>query len=170
MAGVLAPITREYDVALSVVRGFVSVSFAHEIAELWSQIEKPIFGYYLGDHDPSGLDLERDLQRKLDRYSEHRFEWERLAVLPDDFSAFNLFPLRPKGTDSRTRQFRSRGFDQCAELDAIPPSELRHRVESAIVQHIPTAEWERLRQIEALEREQWQALLAALNPQESASS
>ncbi len=35
MAGTLAPITREYDVPLSVIRGFSSVSYAHEIGEQW---------------------------------------------------------------------------------------------------------------------------------------
>ena len=57
VAGTLAPVTREYDVALSPIRGYVSVSFAHEIGEEWAEIKKPIFAYYLGDFDASGFDL-----------------------------------------------------------------------------------------------------------------
>ena len=164
MAGVLEPATAGYDVPLSVIRGFVSLSFAHEIAASWDRIEKPIFAYYLGDHDPSGLSLERDLRDKLARYCKQDFEWQRLAIVsPHDFESFDLFPLTPKTSDTRTRWFRSLGFEQCAELDAIPANALRERVERAIVGHIPADEWERLRRIEDLEREQWQSMLAAFN-------
>jgi hypothetical protein len=124
----------------------------------------------LGDHDPSGLDLERDLREKLERYclrsevGECRFRWQRLAVVPEDFDAYDLFPLAPKATDTRTRQFHSLGFSQCAELDAIPARDLRDRLEQVILHHIPADEWERLQRIERLEREQWQAMVDALGP------
>jgi hypothetical protein len=162
MAGVLAPVTREYDVALSVIRGYSSVSFAHEIAEQWREIDKAIFAYYLGDCDPSGLDLERDIKEKLTRYSRRYFAWERLAVNLSDFSAFNLYPLEPKKKDRRTRWFLSQGYTQCAELDAIPATELRNRVKQAILPHIHTEEWERLQRIEKLERERWRETLEML--------
>jgi hypothetical protein len=81
LAAVLAPSTREYDVALSPIRGYVSLSFAHQIAETWNKITKPIFAYYLGDYDPSGFDLERDVHAKLTRYCKRSFEWIRLGVI-----------------------------------------------------------------------------------------
>jgi len=59
----------DYDIALHVVRGYISTTYAHSIAEQWRAIEKPIFAYYMGDWDPSGLDIERDLIDKLERYS-----------------------------------------------------------------------------------------------------
>lgn len=43
IAGTIAPVTREYDVALSPIRGYVSLSFAHEIASTWNRIKKPVF-------------------------------------------------------------------------------------------------------------------------------
>jgi hypothetical protein len=69
VAGTVQPVTNENDVAIRVCRGYSSVSFAGEIADLWRRIRKPIFAYYLGDFDPSGFDLERDLCEKLERYS-----------------------------------------------------------------------------------------------------
>lgn len=65
IAGTLSPVTREYDVALSPIRGYSSLSFVHEIASTWNATKKPIFVYYLGDFDPSGFDLERDIREKL---------------------------------------------------------------------------------------------------------
>lgn len=162
IAGVFAPVTQEYDVALSPIRGYVSLSFAHQIADQWSQIEKPIFAYYAGDFDPSGFDLERDLKAKLTRYCDREFHWERLAVNIDDFEKFDLFPLEPKKSDRRYAKFVATHGDQCAELDALPATELRRRVRDAIEGHIPSGEWERLQELEELEQEQWNTVMATL--------
>src|SRR5262249_18368386 len=75
IAGVVEPVTEEHDVRLRVCRGYVSLSVAHEIADLWVKTAKPIFAYYLGDFDPSGFDIERDLQDELRRYSKRDFPW-----------------------------------------------------------------------------------------------
>lgn len=69
MAGTLAPVTEKHDVSLNVVRGYCSATYAHRIASLWGQIDKPIHAYYLGDFDPSGMDVERDLREKLKKYN-----------------------------------------------------------------------------------------------------
>jgi hypothetical protein len=161
MAGMLTPTTRQYDVSLSIVRGFSGISYLHEAAAQWREIEKPIFAYYLGDFDPSGLDLERDIHEKLRRYAKREFSWKRLAVNLDDFSRFNLFPLTPKSKDTRTKHFLERGYTQCAELDAVPAKELRARVEQAILSHVPTGAWGSLQHIERLERQQWQSVMSA---------
>jgi hypothetical protein len=153
VAGTIAPVTREYDVRLSPIRGYVSLSFAHEIAETWNRIDKPIFAFYVGDFDPSGFDLERDVQEKLRRYCSRPFEWRRLGVNAEDFDAFNLIPLKPKSTDSRYRRFLDEHGTQCAELDALPPTELRRRIEQAILSHVDLARWGRLKETERIEKE-----------------
>lgn len=162
VAGTLAPVTNEFDVRLSPIRGYVSLSFAHEIAEVWNRIEKPIHAYYLGDFDASGFDLERDLKAKLSRYCNRSFDWERLAVNTEDFEPFNLIPLKPKKSDRRYKAFVREHGRQCAELDAIPPTELRRRVKEAINRHVPQAEWERLQEVERLEKESFNKVLNKL--------
>jgi hypothetical protein len=174
VAGTIQPVTAEYDVALRVCRGYSSVSFASEIADLWSQIEKPIFAYYVGDFDPSGFDLERDLREKLERYSgilvclsgtddweclmgewsESRpfVVWNRLAVREADFEEHGIIALPAKHTDNRAKAFIERHGRRCAEVDALPPSELRERVELAIQGHIDEARWKRLEKVEAAEQ------------------
>src|SRR5262249_61192281 len=62
-------------------------------------------------------------------------------------------PLPVKAKDRRSAGFiRQHGRD-CAEVDALAPSELRNRVEDAILAHIDAAEWERLQEAERLEQE-----------------
>jgi hypothetical protein len=165
VAGTVQPTTAEYDVAIRVCRGYASISFAGEIADFWAQIEKPIFAYYLGDFDPSGFDLERDLREKLERYSgrtadvdpdranSFNFIWQRLGVTESDFTDHDLVRLPVKLSDNRAAGFiREYGTD-CAEIDAIPPTELRRRVSEAIELNIDVPRWNRLLQVEEAERD-----------------
>jgi len=168
IGGVLSPITRKYDVRLSPIRGYVSLSFAHEIAEIWNLINKPINAYYLGDFDASGFDLERDIREKLERYCNRPFEWHRLGVNADDFATFDLIPLKPKKADSRYKQFIAEHGSECAELDALPPTELRRRVEEAITRHIPQEQWERLQEMERLEKGSFNEIMTIVKNLKSA--
>ncbi len=159
VSGTLYPVTSEYDVALSPIRGYVSSTFAHEIATQWNAINKPIIAYYLGDFDASGFDLERDIREKLTRYCDRPFEWRRLGVLADDFARFDLLPLPAKKTDRRYKAFVEQHGEDCAEIDAIPATELRKRVREAIESHIPTEQWEQLKRVEQAERETFDKVL-----------
>jgi hypothetical protein len=174
VAGTVQPVTQRYDVALRVCRGYSSISFAGEIADLWTEVEKPVYAYYLGDFDPSGFDLERDLREKLERYSKRldcflRYDrdgaprpdrapdgnttvWNRLAIRAGDFDQFGLVRLPVKEKDMRSAGFVARYGSDCAEVDALPPTELRRRVEEAIRSHINQARWEGLRLVEEAER------------------
>ena len=153
IAGVIQPVTAEFDVSLNVCRGYASLSFIGEIASQWSRIEKPIFAYYLGDFDPSGFDIERDLREKLERYSGRSFFWAHLGVMGSDFELFDLIELPVKKGDKRSRAFRDEHGDCCSELDALPPTELRRRVNDAIQSHIDQSRWEKLKEVELLEQQ-----------------
>lgn len=186
IAGAIQPVTEEYDIGLRVCRGYSSVSFAGEIADLWGRIEKPIFAYYLGDFDPSGFDLERDLREKLQRYTGRvssvwsadqaraivgekladfhgdAFYWVRLAVRSADFDLHDLIRLPVKTTDRRARGFLEEHGEGCAEVDALPPTELRRRVQEAIQVHIDPERWDRLLEVERAETATLERLVESL--------
>jgi hypothetical protein len=162
VAGRIAPVTREYDVPLHPLRGFSSTSFAYSIADEWRRIEKPIFAYYIGDHDPSGRDIERSIGQRLTELSEREFSWDRLAVEPEHFEQFNIIPLEPKKKDTRYRRFAERYGERCAEVEAVPADALRDMVERAIRCHIPCGEWERLQAVENQERQSWKKMIGKL--------
>jgi hypothetical protein len=162
VAGRIATVTREFDVRLHPLRGYVSTSFAHEIASLWKQIEKPITVYYIGDHDPSGRDIERSVIESLREYSGRQFTWKRLGVEPSHFEQFNIIPLEPKKKDKRYQKFVDQYGPRCAEVEAIPASDLRDMVRAAITSHIPTDRWEKLQAIELQEKEQWLRVMNAM--------
>jgi hypothetical protein len=57
-----------------------------------------------------------------------------------------------KHTDKRARAFILQRGEDCAEVDALPPSELRARVERVIETHIDKARWKQLQKIEQAEQ------------------
>lgn len=162
IAGVVTPVTEEYDVALSPVRGYCSESFAYQVGSQFKSIEKPVHCYYLGDHDPSGYDIERDLQKKLREISGRSIEWTRLAINADDFDRHDLVRLKPKKKDRRYKRFVEEHGPDCAEVDALHPHELRRRIRQSIEQWIPKDEWNKLKQVEEVERETFNSVLAAM--------
>lgn len=186
IAGTIVPVTRQYDVALSPIRGNISHSFAFSLGSQFAEIKKPIFVGYLGDFDPNGMDIERDLKAKLAEHSgctiidqvnpwdydlkqygqwaNGTIHWKRLAINQDDIAAFDLIPLQPKKSDPRYRKFIEQHGSQAVEVDALPPQELRKRVTEVIEQFIPQPEWERLKHVEQLEQETFNAALTNLGP------
>lgn len=162
IVGALSEVTEAYDVPLHALRGFSSESFAWEIARSWEGIKKPIKVLFIGDHDPAGLDLERDIQEKIRRFTagqKLRIEWRRLAVVEDDFEDFKITPLRTKKGDSRAKKFVEMWGDRCAEVEAIPAEALRQRLRRAIEAEIPKGRWDKLQKIEAEEQASFKKFL-----------
>src|SRR5215831_4776743 len=62
--GSMRPITRELGVMLRACRGFGSTGMEGQVGYLFEGIRKPITVFYLGDHDPSGHDIQRDIHRR----------------------------------------------------------------------------------------------------------
>jgi hypothetical protein len=155
MSGVLEPITKALNVSLNVTRGFCSETMVMDIAQCWNEITKPIQVYYLGDHDPAGLDIERDLRKKLCAMCKRTFNWNRLAVTTQDFFDIDVvgFPVKKNAARIKWEPYVKQFGDRCVEVDAINPGDIRNRLKAAIESHIDMAEWERLRQIEELERQ-----------------
>jgi hypothetical protein len=150
LAGVLVDVTSEWDVPLMVTRGYPSISYLHTAAEAIAAQRKPAFLYYLGDHDPSGVDITRAVEQGLREFApEADITFERVAVNLDQIQSMSL-PTRPtKGTDSRSKNF----VGGSVEVDAIPPTELKRIVGDCITRHIDEDAFDRLMDIEQAERE-----------------
>jgi hypothetical protein len=163
LAGVVFPITAQFDVPLMVARGYASLSFLHSAAEAIAQRHCPAFIYHLGDFDPSGVNAGEKIEETLrDLAPTADIYFERIAVTPDQIRIWSL-PTRPtKASDSRAK-----GFDALSvELDAIEPGRLRDLVREAIEQHLPGDQFEVLKAAEESERAQITGLIGMLRGQE----
>jgi hypothetical protein len=149
-AGVLSPITYEYDVPLMVARGYASLSFLHSAAEYINTTDVPTYIYHLGDFDPSGVNAGEKIESTLKEMApDAEIHFERKAVSPAQITAWDL-PTRPtKKSDSRAKGFG----DISVELDAIEPHLLRHIVRRAIERHLPPDQLRVLKAAEASERQ-----------------
>jgi len=150
--GSIESVTDELGITVRVGRGFLSTTRAHEIAEHFRRINKPITVFYLGDHDPSGQAIETDIQVRVRGYGSGAFELKRLAIFKSDIKRFKLPPLRIKRTDSNAGKFLSKYGDAGVELDALPPDELRKRITNAVEKLIDLPTWERAKATEGAER------------------
>jgi len=136
LAGVLYDVTSEWDVPLMVTRGYPSLSYLHEASEAIAAEKRPVYLYYFGDHDPSGVDIARSTEARLRQFApDAEMHFEVLGVTPQQIAVWSL-PTRPtKQGDSRYAGFRG----ESVEVDAIPPDTLRALATEAIAQHVDQA-------------------------------
>jgi hypothetical protein len=159
LAGVVLPVTAEFDVPLMVARGYASLSFLHSAAEYINNLGVPVYIYHLGDHDPSGVNAAEKIEETLhDLAPDAEIYFERIAVLPFQIRALDL-PTRPtKKTDTRAKSF----VGDSVELDAIAPDRLRQLVRCAIERHLPPDQFAVLKAAEESERELLDGLVGML--------
>ena len=135
LAGVLAPIARRHHITLMVNKGYSSASAmkaaADRMSEQCSGDRTPIV-LYLGDHDPSGNDMVRDIRDRLEEFGVDSLEVRKLALTRAQIDQFNPPPNPAKITDSRAKAYIEEHGEFSWELDALPPRELNRLVDRAI--------------------------------------
>lgn len=126
LAGILERSCNPLDVSYFCCRGFVSQSAmwraANRIIEALDKgsHEKAVI-LYLGDHDPSGLDMARDIKDRLDLFSGGDIELRRIALNEDQIKKYNPPPNPAKKTDSRYANYTDKYGTSSWELDALDP-------------------------------------------------
>jgi hypothetical protein len=121
IASTIYDVTARWDVPLMVCRGYSSETFAYIAAEAWRESDKQPVVFYIGDHDPAGLNIEIKLRETLTRFADAEPEWYRLGVTWDQITAMDLPGTNPK---------KSYGFPIAVEAEALPPGVLRSIVEN----------------------------------------
>jgi hypothetical protein len=150
LAGVLLEETAPWDVPLMVTRGYPSISYLKEAAEMIEYQEKPTYIYYFGDHDPSGRDIPRNVEERLREFAPGaELQFDTVAVTPEQIERLDL-PTRPtKKSDSRSKGFEG----ESVEVDAIPPRTLRQIARQCITGHVDDGAYEQMMAAEREERE-----------------
>lgn len=144
LASVLEPIAAAYHVTLMVNRGYSSASAMRESAE---RIRDCVNEYeavrarilYLGDLDPSGEDMVRDIRERGHTFLnggnpklQIRYKVTKLALTMDQVEQYRPPPNPTKLTDSRAKGFIDRYGYESWEVDALPPNILRDLITEAL--------------------------------------
>lgn len=158
--GTLAPVLDEYGVTFRVMHGYGSATTVYGAAQESLSNDKPMCVLYVGDWDPSGMQMsEVDLPDRLQRYG-GRCELARVALNAADVaSGIPSFDADSKSGDPRHRWFTTRYGSRCWELDALSPVILRQRVANTIRNLLDLDAWEHAVKVERAERESMQNIL-----------
>jgi len=153
LSGVLEPVCRNLDVGITADKGYGSTSMLYEIGKrlYWEAFnEKSICIIYLGDHDPSGIDMTRDLKERLEMFSGlDNIEVDRVALNMDQIRLWNPPENPAKEKDNRYKAYVKKYGESCWELDAVPPDQLVELVRSAVLRKRENEKWH-----EAIQREE----------------
>jgi hypothetical protein len=96
---------------------------------------------HLGDHDPSGIDMTRDIQDRLWTFGSS-VEVQRIALNMDQVEQYSPPPNFAKITDSRANDYIATYGDESWELDALDPPTLDALIEGHILAHLDRDQWD----------------------------
>jgi DNA topoisomerase VI subunit A len=150
IAGVIQPITLHYGVELFVCRGQSSKAYVREAAMDYKADGRPVHILYVGDWDPSGLAIENAVGERMARYGDQDapLRFERVAVTAADVQSDRYTAHASNRKDTNFKRFESLCAEErldanvAVEVEAIPPRELRSRLEAAIEAQMDGHEWE----------------------------
>jgi hypothetical protein len=157
LVGVLEPIGHKLDVPILAARGYPSASVLREFVEediIPSADSQTITILHLGDHDPSGLDMTRDLRDRIELFAEGApAELVRIALSMEQIEERKPPPNPAKTTDPRFADYRNMFGDESWELDALPPSYISELVQSEIAKIVDVDLWiERTEEVEKIRK------------------
>lgn len=87
---------------------------------------------HFGDHDPSGMDMSRDIVDRVQKTFGVRFQFKRVALNMDQIDHYDPPPNPAKQTDSRFAGYSEEYGDESWELDALPPPTFREIIEKEL--------------------------------------
>jgi hypothetical protein len=163
LVGVLEAACVPEDVDFFSCRGYTSQSEAWGAAQRireYITAGKKVVVLHLGDHDPSGVDMTRDIRERLflflatdlfrDGLSEpnaietakSHLEVRRIALTMRQVEQLNPPPNPAKFTDSRYKAYVDRYGRECWELDALPPDVLVGLIRRSIERLRHAGKWD----------------------------
>jgi hypothetical protein len=143
LSRLMSDIANQYSVRTFPTRGYPSFTYVNRMATyIRNRLKgKPTVVLYFGDHDPSGVDIERDLEDRLRKYDAGDFKVIRIALTKDQIQQYNLPPMPVKRSDARSEGFLESYGDQSVELDALDPNTLKFMVAQSIAANIDLDLW-----------------------------
>jgi len=152
---IISSVASQYNVMTCVGRGYSSYSYINDAVQRIQRVcdfegespRKPRI-LYLGDHDPSGSDMVRDLEARLRKYGLNSVETqivEKIAVTPEQIREYGLptIPIDPakQKRDSRSSKFINEFGEDTVEIDAFDIEQLKLIVKTGIESLIDGDAW-----------------------------
>lgn len=146
LVGVIQGICTELDVPYFSCRGYTSQSemwIGARRMEEWIKAEPsqvPVV-FHFGDHDPSGKDMTRDIQDRLELFM-GGIRLERLALNMNQIEEFHPPPNPAKLTDARAEGYIAEFGNESWELDALEPQVIVDLIRTHVEQLQDKDQWQ----------------------------
>jgi len=161
LSDILYRVTSHYHVYLQIVRGFDSTSSIYKGSKRFLKHKKndqdPIL-LYVGDHDPSGLEMIRDIRERLEILGID-IEIDHVALTMDQIKKYNPPPNLTKKADSRSPKYIEEFGNTSWEVDALHPEDLKKILIDKIENWIDVVEFEGMIEQEEEDKEELRKLI-----------
>ena len=151
LIGVVGRICQQWDVPYFACRGYTSQSemwAAGQRLKRYADKGQTPYILHLGDHDPSGIDMSRDVVDRLELFMGDDIDFQRLALNYAQIETYNPPPNPAKTTDSRAGSYISQFGNESWELDALEPSIISSLIETAVTAVVDNEKWEQRKQLQ----------------------
>lgn len=147
LLGVIENVCVELDVDYFSCRGYTSQSemwrAGHRLKDYLKAGQKPII-IHLGDHDPSGKDMTRDILDRMKMFCGEEIEVDRIALNMTQVRKYNPPPNPAKLTDSRCEGYIKKFGNKSWELDALNPTILETLIRKTVLQYRNTKRFKKI--------------------------
>ena len=146
LIGIIERVCNKWDIPYFSCRGYVSQSKMWSAAQRILERTVPTVILHLGDHDPSGMDMTRDIRDRLDLFTEggiknKKFRLVRIALNMDQVQSLNPPPNPAKISDSRCAAYIKKYGSKSWELDALKPEHIITLLEGSIKTLMSSKKW-----------------------------
>lgn len=159
----LQPVADEYHVHFGYNKGYSSAAALYKLAQrLQDAIEEGKYGVilYFGDHDPSGLDMIRDISERVEEFltggrwpCSPAFKVIPVSLTMEQVEHYNPPPNPAKLNDPRSKWYIEKYGDISWELDAIDAQELRRLARTWIEQFTDMDQYNAIKAQEEVKKE-----------------
>lgn len=144
--GVIERICDELDVSYFSCRGYTSDSEIWQASQRFIRRDKRGQNnviLHIGDHDPSGIDMTRDIKDRLNLFTFNKgiFEVVRIALNWDQIEKYNPPPNPAKASDSRFKSYAEKYGSESWELDALEPKVVEELIRKNVMKLIEKDKW-----------------------------
>lgn len=151
-----------FHVNLMVNRGYSSCSAMYEAYNRVINANEKTIILYVGDYDPSGLDMLRDIKERLEKFGcieEESFEIIHVALTKEQIDKYNPPPNPAKITDPRARWYINKFGSNSWELDALKPEILYDLTQDAVINYLDINKFNKMLKKEKLDKKKLKELI-----------
>lgn len=136
-------VAEKYQVNVCPVKGYSSYTYLGKQGDRLNNYSKVVI-LYIGDFDPSGLDIQRSIEQRLNSYSCGNYTMNRIALTWNQIQQLQLPSYFVKLKDTRSKDFISKYGNNCWETEALSPTDLAKTIEDEILKYFDTSKYQQL--------------------------